>query len=543
MSKLRHLPLNVIQRLQIIPGYDKLAAGSLLVLFLLISFLSVRRLTLTYDEVDHYRYGFQILSLNSNRFDDSKMPFSALNALPAKVAMSWLGWDPVEVKDMIAVGRGVTVIVSALFAIVAFKWSKALYGLAAAFLTLILYIWDPNIIAHSQLVTTDIYSAGMILFSTYMFWFFNRSRTWKRAGLLGIVLGLSQLAKYTAVFLFPLFLVMQLVRDMPELAGFVSSRSFSSLFSYLRRMFGYAILVVVISIVIINIGFLFNRTMTPFGEYEFKSGRIQTIQAGFPGLGKIPVPVPYPFLEGLDYVRYRERTGKEFGRIYLLGELSEAGGFPGYYLYAYLYKAPIATQLLFLLAMGGYIFRRDFKSFLDNEFFLLGPILFFTIYFNFFYRAQIGFRYFLVVLPFMFIFSGSLLSGWKGFSTRKRLVFAGIVAYLVISTLSYFPHYIPYFNELVLDRRQAYKILADSNIDWGQSGWYVRRYLAQHPEALIDPKEPVSGTLLVSVNNLVGITAKPDTYRWLRENFQPVDTVAYAYLVYNISPLDLENFR
>jgi hypothetical protein len=71
----------------------------------------------------------------------------------------------------------------------------------------------------------------------------------------------------------------------------------------------------------------------------------------------------------------------------------------------------------------------------------------------------------------------------------------------------------------------------------------VKRYLAQHPEALIDPDEPVSGTIIVSVNNLVGITSKPETYSWLRENFQPFDTVAYSYLVYNISPVDLENIR
>jgi hypothetical protein len=318
MSGLRLLPLNMTHWLQKHPGYEKLIAGSLLAIFLLISFLSARRLTLTYDEGDHYRYGAQILSLNSNRFDDSKMPLSALNAMPAKFAVAWLDWKPNEMRDEIAVGRVVTMIVSVLFAIVAFKWSKALYGLIPAFFTLILYTWDPNIIAHSQLVTTDIFSAGMILFSTYMFWRFNRSRDWKSAGLLGIVLGLSQLAKYTAVFLYPLFVALQLVKDLPELVRFVSSGSFSSLYSYFRRMLRYAILVVVISIVIINIGFLFNRTMTPFGDYEFKSGRIQTIQAKFPVLGNIPVPVPYPFLEGLDYVRYRERTGKEFGRIYLM---------------------------------------------------------------------------------------------------------------------------------------------------------------------------------------------------------------------------------
>jgi hypothetical protein len=43
---------------------------------------SMQRLTVTYDEWAHLRYGQNILNLDSTRFDDSKMPFSALNALP-----------------------------------------------------------------------------------------------------------------------------------------------------------------------------------------------------------------------------------------------------------------------------------------------------------------------------------------------------------------------------------------------------------------------------------------------------------------------------
>ena len=62
-------------------------AIAILLLFLLwICLSSERHTTLTYDEADHYKYGLQILSLNSDRFDDSKMPFSALNALPGKAA-------------------------------------------------------------------------------------------------------------------------------------------------------------------------------------------------------------------------------------------------------------------------------------------------------------------------------------------------------------------------------------------------------------------------------------------------------------------------
>ena len=58
----------------------------LLCIILALNILSSLGKSLTYDEPNHHRYGLQILNLNSDRFDDSKMPVSALNALPY-----WIG--------------------------------------------------------------------------------------------------------------------------------------------------------------------------------------------------------------------------------------------------------------------------------------------------------------------------------------------------------------------------------------------------------------------------------------------------------------------
>jgi hypothetical protein len=82
----------------------------------------------------------------------------------------------------------------------------------------------------------------------------------------------------------------------------------------------------------------------------------------------------------------------------------------------------------------------------------------------------------------------------------------------------------------------AYRVLADSNLDWGQAGWYLERYLQAHPEAKLNPTGPVTGTVVVEVNDLVGITKDADFYRWLREGYRPVGTIAYAYLIFNLPP-------
>ncbi len=528
---------------------QKWVVGLLLGLFFLLLLNSARRLTLTYDEGVHLRYGRQILALNSDRIDDrkmpfssdriddSKMPFSALNALPGALAERLPeGWLRAALGSLLA-ARAATMLFSVLVAGLVFRWGRELYGFIPGLFGLLLYVFEPNIIAHSQLATTDLYATGTIFLSIYALWRFGQQRDMGHAGLFGLVLGLAQVAKYTAVFLYPLALALLLLRDFPTLRGWAAARDRPALWGYLRRMALFGLVIILLSLLVINAGFLFNRSFLPFGDYPFQSDLLRAVQARFPILDRLPVPVPFPYLRGLDLVRYYERTGENFSRIYLLGHLNELG-FPGYYLAASLFKVPLAIQAAFLLALIVY-FRRKERHFMENELFLLGPALFFTLYFNFFYRAQIGIRYFLVVFPFIDVFSANLLAGWRSLITRHWAAVGALVAYLVVSVLSYYPHYIPYFNELVPDRRMAYKILADSNLDWGQAGWYVAQYKAAHPEAVLDPPEPTAGLVVVSANNVVGITTKPETYQWLRENFTPIDTVAYAYLVYDISPEEL----
>ena len=110
--------------------------------------------------------------------------------------------------------------------------------------------------------------------------------------------------------------------------------------------------------------------------------------------------------------------------------------------------------------------------------------------------------------------------------------------YIALSVFSYFPHYISYFNEFVWDRRRAYEILADSNIDWGGNDWFLEQYLKKYPDSLVEPNHPTAGRIIVGINHLVGLLNGED-FRWLRENFKPNDQIAYSYLVYIVSKDDL----
>ncbi len=239
---------------------------------------------------------------------------------------------------------------------------------------------------------------------------------------------------------------------------------------------------------------------------------------------------------------FLERSVANAGNIYLLGMLRQGAGFPGYYLVAFLLKVPLAIQILLVIALWDWLRKFRWEEFIHREMYFLLPALIFTIYFNFFYRSQIGIRYLLVIFPVLLIFSTRIFRHGLLFSRRTRLALGGLGIFLALSVFSYFPNYLSYFNELILNRSNAYRYLADLNLDWGQNEENLKGFLAQHPDYHYNPDGPTSGRLVVEANHLVGILELPD-YRWLRENFDPVGNYRYSYLIYDIAPADLTRLQ
>ncbi len=293
-----------------LPRHVWFAVLLLLGTIVVVDVVSMRHLSVTYDEPRHFRYGQNIVSGDSTRFDDSKMPVSALNALPAALASRLPPGEFATRLARLETGRYVTVVFLLVLALCVFRWALELYGPGAGLLALALCTFDPNLLAHSQLVTTDVYAAGSIALALYAFWRFLRRGGWASGTVCGLVLGLAQLAKYTAIALFPLFVLIAIGFHFREIRSDVHQDRFGDLWARLRRFAGWAVLFVVLSVAVINAGFLGNRTGTPLKAYAFRSQVFRSAQAAVGWAGAMPVPVPYPYLEGLDWVLQRERTGE-----------------------------------------------------------------------------------------------------------------------------------------------------------------------------------------------------------------------------------------
>lgn len=429
----------------------------------------MRHLGLTYDEPYKYAYGQRVLNHNPERInihDDGKMPFNALNVLCTQTLMLFFAID-----SPVKAGRYMTIMGGMILAFYVFRWSSVLYGAVPALFSLILFIFDPNIIAHARLVTTDIYASLMMTMSLYYFWKFLKLGGLKNGVICAFVLGISQAAKYTCLSLYALCFVIGMGKYLYLCYEFRIQRDYKRIGVLTQKLLAYGGLFISVGILIINLSFGFVRTGTLLKDYKFDSHSFRVIQS-IPLLKEFPVPLPYDYLRGLDMLELGNLKGYCYGNIYLLGHLKdkskgETKGFGGYFLYTYLFKTPLASQIIILLALFHYWYRRRWDHFIRNEIFLILPVLCFIIYMNFFFYMQVGIRYILFYFPLLYVFAGSLFINWHKFKTSVKVTYVSLLIYLAISTLSYFPHYISYFNEFVWDRKMAYKLLADSNIDWG----------------------------------------------------------------------------
>jgi hypothetical protein len=512
----------------------------LLAIGLVLNALSARNLSLTADESDHFLYGIHVLGLNSDRFDDSKMPFTALNAIPyasVPIVKNALGEGSrlVTIFRDIRTGRYVTILFWTLLGFYVFKWSSEMYGTSAGLFSLVLFIFSPNILAHSQLVTTDLYATCTITIALYYFWKFLNSGGWVWGGVSALTFGIAQLAKYTSAYLCLIFPMIVLIHFSPWLWSVIEAKNISVFLKGVYAFSKYLTLFIAVSILVINLGFLFNKTFVPLREYEFKSRVFKGLTSKIWGLKWVPAPLAYPYLQGLDWVKYNEESGKSYGHIYLLGK-SQKAPFKGYYFFAYIFKEPIPLQIFLLCSLTAYWMHRFEFAPLNNELFLLLPVVFFAVYFNFFFKAQIGIRYFIVVFPLLYIFCGLILKVCHPLSLGQKYGIGVLITYLIISVISFYPHYISYFNEFLRDRKKAYTILADSNLDWDQNDYYLKDFLARNHGAKLNPESPMAGQIVVSANKLVGIENSPSQYRWLRENFEPVTHIAYSFLVFDVKP-------
>jgi hypothetical protein len=485
------------------------------------------------DETDHMYYGLRMLKGQPQKInpyeDGSTMPVSAFNALPRAVEQilhPGLKKTDGGISDAIH-GRYITLLICVLAAFFVYRWSKEMFGEKAGLFSLFLFVFCPNLQANIPLVGTDAYAMLFTLSSAYYFRKFVLYSGWRNFILFSIQIGLAQVAKQS-LFLLPTFFgVIALIVLLQR----------GSLIKRFKVNLGRLVLFTLIVLLIINIAFLFNGTGQALHQYHFRSATFQNIQQ-WTILNKIPLPLPAPFIEGFDLVKHMLSMGsgnpEVSGRSYLLGNYFTSNALWYYYSVIILFKTPLTVLLMLATVLIAY-FKNPFSK---TNFFTTGfPLLlafFFIIFISLNNTSQHGLRHLIMIYPLFYVCFGQLMN-WKLFQSKIALV--AVLLYSLVTFYFYFPNLLSYTNELIWDKKNAYKVLASTNIDHGQCNMALNKYLANHTEVKWPESAPQAGEFILGINDYLDlkITGK---YTWLK-NFEPYDHVDHCYLLFRITETDL----
>ena len=500
-----------------------------------------RSMSTTFDESSSVAYGEQVLRCQPDRSDplfNSKAPVAAFNAAP-RVLAAHLNNEEVapwilKILRSMRFARLASVMATLVLNVFLFRWVYALYGTVAAIAASILVVFSPNLIAHGTLSNNDGYFALGVVASLFFFRQYLLHPTLGNACLSGSTLALAQLTKSFALYLYAVVAVFLLLVSNDRKNG-------PPLLSR-KDLIGFVSLAFASFILVMNAGFCFDRSFTPLKSYHFYSERFVKLQQ-VPVLRSLPVPVPYPFLQGLDMLNYHDDSGLTYGKIYLLGELRDPfdpsfRNFKSYYAVAMFFKEPIAVQILFILGTLWICRNRSYREFITGEGILLSAAVLLFLWFSLFRKSQLGIRNILPVIAIEVIMAGAAFAMFSERPRRTQIVLGLLVLWTCISTLSYYPNLISYMNEWVLDRKQSYKILVDSNLDWGQEGELVHDFLMRNPDVALDPERPRAGRVLVSANRLVGVYHGYEPMDWLLR-YKPVASVGYGHLLFLVPARDI----
>jgi len=552
--------------------------------------MAVRNKTVTIDEFHHLPAGCLICRTGEFYMHPKSPPLARVwSALPGMLMdlevptePHWreygTGWDtwiygtafhvrnPQRYRTVFFWGRLMNSLWLLPLGLCLFAWARKLYGERAAWLAIGLLGLSPTFLAHGPLVTTDLSAATFFFCATYLFWASRgrpREMTWVAGA--GAVLGLGMLTKFTLVLLPVAWIGIELVMLLTDVRSSqqAAAGEGAAWRAGTRRLIKRLAVVGALAFGVVNAGYGFRGTFTSISDLPCKS-RIFARLRNSP-LARLPVPLPYSYLAGLDAQKGDADTG-EFTSSYLLGRWADPGW---WYYYLVVIPVKIPTALLLLFGWAIVLARRWVPSEDRWTRLCLGvpPGLVFVVL-CLMNRLNIGVRYLLPVLPFAMLYASRLLApACVTRAARRWLAVLGI--WFAASSLCAFPDYLSYFTEVVGGRTHGHRYVVDSNLDWGQDLYRLKPVMQKHGIDVIKLAyfghvwaqmygidfelvggKPEPGWIAASVSFVMGqqysltyagdaiITRPPGFYQWL-QRYEPVERVGDSIWLYHIRPEDI----
>jgi 4-amino-4-deoxy-L-arabinose transferase-like glycosyltransferase len=535
-----------------------------LLLFFLQGWFFIRANSQTVDEAAHLAAGYSYLVTGDFRLDSEHPPLlKAFQALPLLlflrlpfnpdpqlwlekdafgIGYEWLYKSGVSADRLLFFSRLANLSLGVFLIALMGWWAYRLWGGWAASLAAALGSLEPNFVAHSGLVTTDIGVTLFILLTVYLLWEYVSRPSWPLLLATGLAFGLALLSKFSALILLPiifcilsaLILSGEDVHFLPPGANTANIRK-----NILAAAVLFALVLVIAAFTI------------PLG-YAVKGFKT--------------------WISGLELLWSLNKDGRQ---SFFLGDYSREGWW-NYFIVAFLIKTPIGTLLLIIASLILYRAGKPLSRG-DSFFLFLPPLVIFLLTTR--AKINLGLRHVLPVYPFLFLLASRLATF---IPTRRGLMISAISGALLFtagSVLRIAPHQLAYFNEFVGGPDHGYRYLSDSNLDWGQDLKGLKAYMVKEKLEIIylsyfgsaspsyygiryqyapgswlwdwpPPREKISrlarrDVLAISVYNLQDVASPDDPlFRWLWKD-APIAKIGYSIFVYDLTehPDDLRRLN
>lgn len=383
------------------------------------------------------------------------------------------GFDRILIPTRLAAS-----LMSLLLAALVFLAAREMFGQAEAFVDLGLLIFEPNLIAHGSLVTTDMALTATAFAAVYAFYRYRRKPGVSRLLLTGVAVGLMLASKHSGI-LMPPVLFLLLVADILLARRSKAGTDVRLGRNVLCNSAAY-VMIFLIGLFVLWASYSFRYHVLPGATKDgvsvvdfFKPDQpdVAAVLSGRAG-GAIEFirrahVFPESYVYGLaDIVGWGKRETYLLGKVY-------PGGRWFYFPFAFTIKTSIALLLLLPLAL---LTRELYRKHPREMLFLLVPsVAYFAISLT--SGINIGVRHILPVYPF---FMTVAAAGACVLARQHRVFFFGLIALLLFhagAAMRTAPSYIAFANDLWGGTNNTHRLLHDSNVDWGQNLKGVEAYL------------------------------------------------------------------
>ena len=420
---------------------------------------------------------------------------------------------------------------SLLLAALVFLSAREMFGRWEALASLALLAFEPSLIGHGSMVTTDMALSATALAAAYALYRYGKRPNAVRLVVLGLALGLLLAAKHSAVLFLPILFAVA-VADILLFgsdSARVSRRLVGQTAAYAAAcLLGLAVLWTFYGFRYYSIPGASASTIS-VADYIRENGRpemIQSLPAKLVEVVNRARVLPESYVMGMaDIIAWGSRNSYIFGKNYATGQW-------WYFPLALAVKSSVALLLLLPAGLLLPLFDRERRR--EVLFLLAPPLAFFAVAMT--SSMTIGIRHVLPVYGFLIV---AAAAGAVRLCRRVRPLSFALVALLAFHAAAaarVAPNYVAFSNDFWGGAENTHRIFNDSNVDYGQSVKLAAEYLAREgitdcwfaaynhrelvqatqpcrvlPSALrilvsptvIEPVPPViEGTVLVSVNEL-----------------------------------------